>query len=77
MGDDRPVSVQKLKGRLVRSIHKPTSAAGGLCVGARSRQYRARAVGSIADDWRCWCDHPMEAHKVDSKGIYARGSPTM
>jgi enoyl-CoA hydratase/carnithine racemase len=68
---------EALRGRLVRSVHSPAD----LLPEAR------RLAGEIAGNtapvavalnrqmiWKMLgADHPMEAHKVDSKGIYARG----
>ena len=65
----------------MRSIHKPDDllpAAYGL---AREIADNTAPVSVALNRQMIWkmlgADHPMEAHKVDSKGIYARGkSPT-
>ena len=76
IGDDEPVfpADEALEGRLVRrSISRTLLPRGALAREIADNPRRSRSR-STANDWKMLgADHPMEAHKVDSKGIYARG----
>ncbi|MDF3074780.1 MAG: Enoyl-CoA hydratase/isomerase [Alphaproteobacteria bacterium] len=65
------------KGRLVRSIHKPDELLPAAQTLAREIADNTSAVSVALNRQMMWkmlgADHPMEAHKVDSKGIYAMG----
>ena len=66
-----------LAGRLVRSIHKPEALLPAAYALAREIADNTAPVSVALNRHMIWkmlgADHPMEAHKVDSKGIYARG----
>jgi enoyl-CoA hydratase/carnithine racemase len=68
---------EALAGRLVRSIHKPEALLPEATKLAREIADNTSAVSVALNRQMLWkmmgADHPMEAHKVDSKGIYARG----
>jgi enoyl-CoA hydratase/carnithine racemase len=68
---------EALKGRLVRSIHKPDALLPAAYALAREIADNTAPVSVALNRQMIWkmlgADHPMEAHKVDSKGIYARG----
>jgi enoyl-CoA hydratase/carnithine racemase len=65
------------KGGLVRSIHKPDELLPAAQTLAREIADNTSAVSVALNRQMMWkmlgADHPMEAHKVDSKGIYAMG----
>ena len=68
---------EALSGRLVRSIHKPEALLPAAYALAREIADNTAPVSVALNRHMIWkmlgADHPMEAHKVDSKGIYARG----
>jgi enoyl-CoA hydratase/carnithine racemase len=68
---------EALRGRLVRSIHKPDELLAEAYALAREIADNTAPVSVALNRQMLWkmlgADHPMEAHKVDSKGIYARG----
>ena len=68
---------EALKGRLVRSIHKPDDLLPAAYALAREIADNTAPVSVALNRQMIWkmlgADHPMEAHKVDSKGIYSRG----
>jgi enoyl-CoA hydratase/carnithine racemase len=68
---------EALKGRLVRSVHKPDELLPAAYALAREIADNTAPVSVALNRQMIWkmlgADHPMEAHKVDSKGIYARG----
>jgi enoyl-CoA hydratase/carnithine racemase len=68
---------EALRGRLVRSIHKPEELLPPAYALAREIADNTAPVSVALNRQMLWkmlgADHPMEAHKVDSKGIYARG----
>ena len=68
---------EALKGRLVRSVHKPDELLPAAFALAREIADNTAPVSVALNRQMIWkmlgADHPMEAHKVDSKGIYARG----
>ncbi len=61
----------------VRSIHKPEALLPAAYALAREIADNTAPVSVALNRHMIWkmlgADHPMEAHKVDSKGIYARG----
>jgi enoyl-CoA hydratase/carnithine racemase len=65
------------KGGLVRSIHKPDELLPAAQTLAREIADNTSAVSVALNRQMMWkmlgADHPMEAHKVDSKGIYSMG----
>lgn len=65
------------KGGLVRSIHKPEELLPAAQTLAREIADNTSAVSVALNRQMMWkmlgADHPMEAHKVDSKGIYSMG----
>ena len=68
---------EALSGRLVRSIHEPEellTVANGI---AGEIADNTSAVSNALIRQMMWkmlgADHPMEAHKIDSRGIFARG----
>jgi enoyl-CoA hydratase/carnithine racemase len=68
---------EALRSRLVRSVHKPAELLPAACGLAREIADNTSAVSVALNRQMIWkmlgADHPMEGHKVDSKGIYARG----
>ncbi|HJQ58681.1 MAG TPA: crotonase/enoyl-CoA hydratase family protein [Vineibacter sp.] len=68
---------EALAGRLVRSVHKPEALLPEAHKLAREIADNTAPVSVALNRQMLWkmmgADHPMEAHKVDSKGIYARG----
>ena len=68
---------EALRGRLVRSVHKPAELMPEAYRLAREIADNTSAVSVALNKQMLWkmlgADHPMEGHKVDSKGIYARG----
>ena len=68
---------EALRGRLVRSIYKPDELLPAAYALAREIADNTAPVSVALNRQMIWkmlgADHPMEAHKVDSKGIYARG----
>ncbi len=66
---------EALKGRLVRSLHKPDELLPAAYALAREIADNTAPVSVALNRQMIWkmlgADHPMEAHKVDSKGIYA------
>ena len=68
---------EAFRGRLVRSIHKPDELLPAAYALAREIADNTAPVSVALNRQMLWkmlgADHPMEAHKVDSKGIYARG----
>ncbi len=65
------------RGGLVRSIHKPDELLPAAQTLAREIADNTSAVSVALNRQMMWkmlgADHPMEAHKVDSKGIYSMG----
>src|SRR5258708_7182011 len=68
---------EALRGRLGRSIPKPDELLPAAYALAREIADNTAPVSVALNRQMIWkmlgADHPMEAHKVDSKGIYARG----
>lgn len=68
---------EALRGRLVRSVHKAADLLPEAYKLAREIADNTAPVSVALNKQMIWkmlgADHPMEAHKVDSKGIYARG----
>ena len=62
---------------LVRSLHAPDELMPAAMALAREIADNTAPVSVALNRQMLWkmlgADHPMEAHKVDSKGIYARG----
>ncbi|MBX3508583.1 MAG: crotonase/enoyl-CoA hydratase family protein, partial [Parvibaculum sp.] len=69
---------EALKGGLVRSIHKPDDLLPAARELAREIVDNTAAVSVSLTRQMLWrmlgADHPMEAHKIDSRAIYARGA---
>ena len=69
---------EALKGGLVRSLHKPADLLPAARAIAREIADNTAAVSVSLTRQMLWrmlgADHPMEAHKVDSRAIYARGA---
>jgi enoyl-CoA hydratase/carnithine racemase len=69
---------EALKGGLVRSIHKPDDLLPAARAIAREIADNTAAVSVSLTRQMLWrllgADHPMEAHKIDSRAIYARGA---
>lgn len=69
---------EALKGGLVRSIHKPDDLLPAARAIAREIADNTAAVSVSLTRQMLWrllgVDHPMEAHKIDSRAIYARGA---
>ena len=69
---------EALKGGLVRSLHKPDDLLPAARAIAREIADNTAAVSVSLTRQMLWrmlgADHPMEAHKVDSRAIYARGA---
>ena len=68
---------EALAGGLVRSIHEPGDLLAGAKVIAREIADNTSAVSVTLIRQMLWkmlgADHPMEAHKIDSRGIYFAG----
>ena len=68
---------EALRGGLVRSVHKSGELLPAAYALAREIADNTSAVSVALNRQMMWkmlgADHPMEAHKVDSKGIYAMG----
>ena len=68
---------EALKGRLVRSIHRPDDLMPAAYALAREIADNTAPVSVAVNRQMIWklmgVDHPMEAHKIDSKGIYELG----
>lgn len=68
---------EALAGRLVRSIHKSADLLPAANALAREIADNTAPVSVALNRQMLWkmlgADHPMEGHKVDSKGIYAMG----
>ncbi|MDO9488435.1 MAG: enoyl-CoA hydratase-related protein, partial [Sphingomonadaceae bacterium] len=68
---------EALDGRLVRSIHKPDELLPAAYALAREIADNTAPVSVAMTRQMMWrmagADHPMEAHKIDSRAIYARG----
>lgn len=71
-------AAEALAGGLVRSLHKPDellAAARGLAHEIAGSAAPVSVALTRQMFWRMLgADHPMEAHKVDSRSIYARGA---
>ncbi|MEP0706868.1 crotonase/enoyl-CoA hydratase family protein [Parvibaculum sp.] len=69
---------EALKGGLVRSLHKPDDLLPAARELAREIVDNTAQVSVALTRQMLWrmlgADHPMEAHKVDSRAIYARGA---
>jgi len=69
---------EALKGGLVRSIHKPDDLLPAARELAREIVDNTAPVSVSLTRQMLWrmlgADHPMEAHKIDSRAIYARGA---
>ncbi|MBX3493552.1 MAG: crotonase/enoyl-CoA hydratase family protein [Parvibaculum sp.] len=69
---------EALKGGLVRSLHKPEDLLPSARAIAKEIADNTAAVSVSLTRQMLWrmlgADHPMEAHKVDSRAIYARGA---
>jgi enoyl-CoA hydratase/carnithine racemase len=68
---------EALQGRLVRSVHQPSELLPAAYKLAREIADNTSAVSVALNRQMMWkmlgADHPMEAHKIDSKGIYSMG----
>ncbi len=68
---------EALKGRLIRSIHQPQELLPAAYALAREIADNTSGVSVALNRQMLWkmlgADHPMEAHKIDSKGIYTMG----
>ena len=68
---------EALKGGLVRSMHKPDELLPAAYALAREIADNTSSVSVALNRQMMWkmlgADHPMEAHKIASKGIYAMG----
>jgi len=68
---------EALAGRLVRSIHPPAELLPAAVALAREIADNTSAVAVALNRQMMWkmlgADHPMRAHRIDSKGIYALG----
>jgi enoyl-CoA hydratase/carnithine racemase len=71
-------AAEALEGGLVRRIYKPDQLIPAARALAREIADNTSAVSVALIRQMLWrmagADHPMEAHKVDSRGIFARGS---
>jgi enoyl-CoA hydratase/carnithine racemase len=69
---------EALKGRLVRSIHKPDELLPAAYALAREIADNTAPVSVALTRQLLWrmagADHPMEAHKADSRAIQSRGA---
>lgn len=69
---------EALAGRLVRSLHAPADLLPAAMALAREIADHTAPVSIALTRQMMWrglgLDHPMEAHKVDSRAIYARGA---
>ena len=68
---------EALKGGLIRSIHKPNELLNDAKEIAHEMTRNSAPVSVALSRQMLWkmagADHPMEAHKIDSRGIFARG----
>lgn len=68
---------EALSGGLVRSLHAPEDLMPAAHAIAREIVDNAAPVSIALTRQMMWrmlsADHPMEAHKIDSRGVYARG----
>jgi enoyl-CoA hydratase/carnithine racemase len=68
---------EALAGRLVRSIHPPAELLPAAVALAREIADNTSAVSVALNRQMMWkmlgAEHPMQAHRIDSKGIYAMG----
>lgn len=68
---------EALKGRLIRSIHQPDELLPAAYALAREIADNTSGVSVALNRQMLWkmlgADHPMEAHRIDSKGIYTMG----
>ncbi|MES2071711.1 MAG: crotonase/enoyl-CoA hydratase family protein [Pseudomonadota bacterium] len=69
---------EALAGGLVRSLHKPEELLGAARALALEIVNNAAPVSIALTRQMMWrmsgADHPMEAHKIDSRAIYSRGA---
>ena len=69
---------EALAGRLVRSTHSPAELLPAAVALAREIADNTSAVSVALNRQMMWkmlgADHPMQAHRIDSKGIYAMGA---
>jgi enoyl-CoA hydratase/carnithine racemase len=69
---------EALAGGLVRSLHKPAELIAAARALAREIADHTAPVSIALTRQMFWrmlgADHPMEAHKIDSRSIYARGA---
>ncbi len=69
---------EALAGRLVRSVHPPAELLPAAVALAREIADNTSAVSVALNRQMMWkmlgADHPMQAHRIDSKGIYAMGA---
>jgi enoyl-CoA hydratase/carnithine racemase len=69
---------EALAGGLVRSLHKPDELLAAARALAREIADHTAPVSIALTRQMYWrmlgADHPMEAHKIDSRSIYARGA---
>lgn len=69
---------EALAGRLVRSVHAPEDLLPAAYALAREMTAHTAPVSVALNRQMMWkmlgADHPMEAHRIDSKGIYALGA---
>ena len=68
---------EALRGGLIRSIHKPEKLLDDAREIANEISHNCAPVSIALSRQMLWkmagADHPMEAHKIDSRGIFARG----
>jgi enoyl-CoA hydratase/carnithine racemase len=71
-------ATEALQGGLVRSLHAPADLLPAAMALAQEIAENAAPVSVALTRQMMWrmlgADHPMEAHKVDSRAIYARGA---
>jgi enoyl-CoA hydratase/carnithine racemase len=71
---------EALAGGLVRSLHAPEELLPAANAIAREIVDNAAPVSVALTRQMMWrmlgADHPMEAHKIDSRGVYSRGQST-
>ena len=71
-------AAEALAGGLVRQLYRPDELLGAARVLAREMVEHSAPVSVALTRQMMWrmlgADHPMEAHKIDSRAIYARGA---
>jgi enoyl-CoA hydratase/carnithine racemase len=78
MGGRVFLAAEALQGGLVRSLHAPEDLLPAALALANEIANNAAPVSVALTRQMMWrmlgADHPMEAHKIDSRAIYARGA---